>query len=254
MKLDIDKPIEYLNSSHRHFSPGERHVNRIIDSSVLLLVYKGTLRFGEEGKQIEVKSGEYYIQRNGLWQDGAIPSDSPEYYYVHFNGSYTEGDGLPIRGVWSPENILQILDGMSGSRENGKMYLQKSLTFLSVLNELYKGLDHTSNPLAERIVKLILAHYREKITVGELARQLYISENYLILVFKREYGITPYKYITKLRLSKAMELLRDTARSEEEIATSVGFSEFSVFYKSFCASFGYPPSQVRKKARDNKER
>jgi len=246
MKLDIDKPINYITSSHRHFSAGERHITRVAKYNVLLLVYNGILRFGEEGEQIEVKSGEYYIQRMGLHQDGLIPSDSPQYYYVHFDGELAENDGLSLRGTWPVEKIMPMLDGMEGGKEAGKMKLQKSLSFYSVLCELYRNEQREAAPLAARIMGLISARYRETITVSELAKKLYISENYLILVFKREYGITPYKYITKLRLDKAVELLKNTERSEDEIAASVGFSDFSVFYKAFCSRFGHSPSFVRR--------
>lgn len=246
MNLDIDSPITYISSSHRHFVSGERYITRIYNKSVLLLVYDSVLRFGEDGRQFEVKSGEYYIQRAGLPQDGLVPSDAAKYYYVHFHGVFHEGDGLPLRGTWSPEKIMPMLEGMEGSPETGGHYLQKSLSFYSVLNELYRAGKRSLDPLAGKIMEYILAHYRERLTVSELASRFYISENHLILVFRREYGITPYKYITKLRLRKSVELLQNTTRSEEEIALSVGFSEFSVFYKAFCACYGYSPSKVRR--------
>lgn len=247
MKLDINKPINYIQSSHRHFYEGERHVTRVCPSSVLLLVYKSTLRFGEGEEQIEVKSGEYYIQRAGIPQNGLVPSDKPEYYYIHFDGEFTEDEGLPLRGEWSFERILPLLEKMEGGVETGNMLLQKSLAFYGVLDELYVKEKRSVPPLAEKIMGYISAGYREQISVRELAKRLYISENYLILVFKRAYGMTPYKYIIKRRLEKSVELLRDTARSEEEIALSVGFSEFSVFYKAFCAEYGHSPSVIRKR-------
>lgn len=246
MKLDIDKPIEYISSSYRHFFCGERYITRIYNKSVLLLVYDSVLRFGEDGKQIEVKSGEYYIQRAGLKQDGLVPSDAAKYYYVHFNGSFSEDGELPLRGYWSPQKIMPLLDGMEGGVENGHYYLQKSLAFYNVLFELYRASSPSVDLPASEIMSYIQAHYREKLTVSELASRFYMSENYLILVFKRQYGITPYKYITKLRLEKSVELLRNTTRSEDEIAFSLGFSDFSVFYKAFCAKYGHSPSLERK--------
>ena len=184
MKLDIGSPITYVSSSHRHFFEGERYITRVYNKSVLLLVYDSVLRFGEDGHQIEVKSGEYYIQRAGLAQDGLVPSDAAKYYYVHFHGSYTEGDGLSLRGVWSPDKIMPMLDGMEGGPESGQHYLQKSLSFYSVLNELYRAESRGADPLAVSIMEYILSHYRERVTVAELASRFYISENYLILVFR----------------------------------------------------------------------
>jgi AraC-like DNA-binding protein len=196
--------------------------------------------------QYEVKKGEYYIQRAGLAQNGLVPSDAAKYYYVHFYGDFVEGEGLPLRGNWSPEKIMPLLEGMEGGAENGKHHLQKSLAFYNVLNELYKESRPSDRLPAREIMDYIRAHYRERITVSELASRFYMSDNYLILTFRRQYGITPYKYITKLRLEKAVELLKNTTRSEDEIAFSLGFSDFSVFYKAFCAKFGCPPSAMRK--------
>lgn len=246
MKLDINKPIKYDASSHRHFWVGERHVTRVCDKSVLLLVYDGILRFGEGEEQIEVKSGEYYIQRAGLAQNGAIPSDSPKYYYIHFDGEFTHEEGLALRGEWQTDRIMPLLDGMEGNADSGRNLLQKSLSFYNVLDELSKQCERSKDPLAENIMSLIMSGYRDKLSVSDLAKKLYISENYLIRVFKKEYGVTPYSYIMGLRLEKAKELLRETSRGEEDIALSVGFSEFSAFYKAFCKKYGYTPSRVRK--------
>ena len=246
LSLDINSRIEYVSSSHRHFFQGERYITRTYNKSVLLLVYDSTLRFGEDGVQIEVGKGEYYIQRAGLAQNGLIPSDAAKYYYVHFHGDFTEGDGLPLRGRWDCEKILPLLEGMEGGVENGRHLLQKSLAFYSVLAELYSEARPKADLPAAKIMEYIQAHYRERLTISDLAARFYMSDNYLILLFRRQYGITPYKYITRLRLEKSRELLKNTTRSEEEIAFSLGFSDFSVFYKAFCAKYGYPPSSVRK--------
>ena len=190
LKLDIDKPIEYISSSHRHFFQGERYITRVYNKNVLLLVYDSILRFGEDGVQTEVKEGEYYIQRAGLRQDGLVPSDAAKYYYVHFHASFSEDSGLDIRGRWNPEKIMPLLEGMEGGRENGHYYLQKSLAFHSVLAELSKESAEIASGQALDIMNYIMSHYRERITVSELAARFFISENYLILIFKRQYGIT----------------------------------------------------------------
>ena len=121
MKLDINKPIIYDCSSHRRFRKGERHITRVCGMSVLLLVYEGVLRFGEGETQIEVKSGEYYIQRAGIAQNGLIESDCPRYYYVHFSGEYTENDGLSLRSKWQPEAMMPLIEGMEGNADSGSL-------------------------------------------------------------------------------------------------------------------------------------
>ena len=48
--LNLDALPEYLFSSMRNFEKNECHVRRICSDDVLLLVFKGVLRFSEDGK------------------------------------------------------------------------------------------------------------------------------------------------------------------------------------------------------------
>lgn len=61
--IDLNKPITYIHSSLRFFNEKEHHINRFCEENVLLLVYKGVLRFSENGIEHEVRPGEYYIQK-----------------------------------------------------------------------------------------------------------------------------------------------------------------------------------------------
>ena len=62
--IDLDKPINYKHSSLRFFKEGERHVSRICNDDVLLLVFDGILNFQEDGKSYSIKAGEYHIQKH----------------------------------------------------------------------------------------------------------------------------------------------------------------------------------------------
>lgn len=59
------------------FRPNEYHVTRLARHSVLILMLDGVLRFSEDGNDLELCFGEYYIQREGLplrgrWNRAAI--------------------------------------------------------------------------------------------------------------------------------------------------------------------------------------
>ena len=55
---------------------------------------EGNPALWEDGISVEVKAGEYYIQRAGLTQHARQPSDMPHYFYIHFSGAYgTAADG-----------------------------------------------------------------------------------------------------------------------------------------------------------------
>ena len=109
--LSGDTIPQYKFSSYRFFDAGERHVKRFCNEDVLLIVFRGTLRFSENGVPKAVRSGEFYIQEKGLYQSGDEVSDSPEYYYVHFVGDITESDKgyLGIRGGFDKRQIEELV-------------------------------------------------------------------------------------------------------------------------------------------------
>ena len=96
--LSFEHLPQYCFSANRQFEKNECHMERTYKLSVLLLVRRGVLRFSENGVPIEVSAGEYYIQCAGLHQQGPVPSDSPNYYFIHFKGDFCKAGALPIRG------------------------------------------------------------------------------------------------------------------------------------------------------------
>ncbi len=247
MKLSLNNSITFITSSHRHFYEGERYVNRTFSQSVLLLVYEGVLAFSENGEPVHVKKGEYYIQRAGLEQRGDVETDSPRYYYVHFDGTYLPLGEMEIRGKWNEESGLPLCDQLDLLIRSNATQMEKTLVFYRILNELNRYNTKHKSPLARAIMDHITSSYKEKINLSDIAKKLYVSTNYLISVFKKEYGLTPHKHITRLKLEEAQRLLQETTRSEEEIAFSVGFADFSVFYKAFYKEYGHAPGVVRRK-------
>ena len=247
MKLSLNKPITFKTGSHRYFYKGERHVERVCSESVLLLVYEGELAFGEDGKIVKVKKGEYYIQRAGLKQSGDIENDAPKYYYIHFDGEFLSSGEMSIRGVWNEETVLPLCNKLDALLKSNGTQMEKTLVFYRILNELLRFNTKQDNMLARTIMEEITRSYKEKINLSAIAKKLYISTNYLISVFKREYGLTPHKHVTNLKLEEAMRLLSDTTRGEDEIAFSVGYSDFSVFYKAFVKAYGHAPGVIRTK-------
>lgn len=95
----------------------------------------------------------------------------------------------------------------------------------------------------ETAVQLIKKRYTEKITVQEIADTLSLDRSYFSNLFKKEYGISPQKYLLYYRLKKAEELLLMNRYSISVIAVSVGFSDIYSFSHSFRKHFGKSPKE-----------
>lgn len=71
-------------------------------------------------------------------------------------------------------------------------------------------------------IAYIETHYSEPITVSDMAAGLFLNTDYFIRKFKNTVGITPYVYLTRLRLSIAVRLLKN-GMSLQDTAAATGF-------------------------------
>ncbi len=79
----------------------------------------------------------------------------------------------------------------------------------------------------------------------EVANYVGVSYTYFLKIFKEEKGCAYTKFVHRLRINKAQELLMKTRKNVMEIATEVGFSTASHFIKVFRQYTGVTPSVYR---------
>ena len=99
---------------------------------------------------------------------------------------------------------------------------------------LRKLLDHLSQ------------HYAERMTVAAAARLANMSQAAFMKLFKQVAGMTFVAYVTRVRLTRALPLLRETDLTIAEVAGRVGFSEQSYFDRRFKKQFGVTPLGYRR--------
>jgi len=97
----------------------------------------------------------------------------------------------------------------------------------------------------ERIKSLIAERYRENLTAADIAAGVYLSPTYVSLLFKEETGETLFEYLTKVRIERAKELLKDPQTKFYEVCEAVGYSDPSHFSKVFKKMTGLTPSAYR---------
>ncbi len=248
--VNLNKPMEYLYSSLRIFQAGEKHINRFCRENVLLLVYDGILRFSENGKDVQVLPGEYYIQKANTDQKGVIPSQSPKYLYVHFNASWDEeGEILPYKGQFNYQHLkdkILLLDELSHSYAT---YIEKSCVFYEILIGLRE--DNLKTSTANKIAQYIQANFKQNITLDQLCYEFGYSKNHIINLFKKDYGITPIEYINTIKISNAKRLMETTSLSLDEIVDLSGFNNYSHFYRLFVRENKISPLKWRENKRRN---
>ena len=107
-------------------------------------------------------------------------------------------------------------------------------------DELYR-----ENPVLHRIVDHIGASYGKKIPVQEMAARVGISASTVERLFRSTFGISPLKYVKKVRLHAACKMLRSTNKSLATIAEECGFTDPTSMSRDFRQELKINPRAYR---------
>jgi two-component system response regulator YesN len=91
------------------------------------------------------------------------------------------------------------------------------------------------------------AHYAEpELSLEEVAAEVEISPGYLSRLLKQETGFSFVDYLTRVRITKAVQIMNDPAMKVYEVAEAVGYQSQHYFSRAFKRVFGRSPVEYRK--------
>lgn len=97
----------------------------------------------------------------------------------------------------------------------------------------------------EKVFDYINGNYSQRIELNTLAELAYMSPNYFSTFFKQSTGFTPIEYLNKMRISKSIEMLRETDFSVAQIAMDCGFNNLANYNKIFKQLTETTPTRIR---------
>ncbi|WP_026559145.1 helix-turn-helix domain-containing protein [Bacillus sp. J37] len=112
-------------------------------------------------------------------------------------------------------------------------------------NEEVTQKDLTKTELLKKVLQYIDEHYKEKLSVLDLASQVQMSEGHFSRFFRSLVRMTPMEYINTIRINKACILLLKSERKMLDIAMDVGFQNQSYFIRLFKRQKGCTPKEYR---------
>jgi AraC-like DNA-binding protein len=92
---------------------------------------------------------------------------------------------------------------------------------------------------------VIARHFREPLTLEDIAGAIPVSSYHLARIFRRIVGMPVHRYLNRLRLRASLECLAESAGNLTLIALDLGFASHSHFTDVFRGEFGLPPSAFR---------
>lgn len=93
-------------------------------------------------------------------------------------------------------------------------------------------------------------HFKENLTLDDLAAAAHVSKYYLAHSFSREYGTSPINYLLSCRIQESLYLLSKTRLPLSQISGMLGFSSPSYFSQSFRRFQGISPMEYRRQCKE----
>ena len=162
---------------------------------------------------------------------------------------------LPMRTRAQAEDVLGRLLACGESEAPTAVALRRVLLceLLLLLTDFQasqpkaeQGNARITNKTIDAVSGYVSAHYREKLTLDDLAARFHMSRYYLSRLFKQTTNISLMEYVNGVRLRAAKDLLENTAVPITDVAAEVGYATPGHFTRMFRIGTGLAPLEYRK--------
>jgi len=149
----------------------------------------------------------------------------------------------------SAQSILRELEElykMKNDLDSGADFRRIGCIY-KIFGELTRSIRKTSNrDYVDKAISFIESKYDKINDVNEIADNVGLERCYFSTLFKKETGMTPHVYLTKLRIEKACRLIEYSGQSIYVIAQAVGINPVN-FSRLFRKYIGMTPTEYSNK-------
>lgn len=150
--------------------------------------------------------------------------------------------------------VNDIYQELKEQRTGYEMVVQRKLSF--IMEHIFFHMDSfpklestrmqiNTQIRIQKMLSFIYDHYRENITLEDIAKAADISRSEAGRCFNRYMSCSPIDALIQYRLQAARGLLNETTLSLEEISECCGFHSTNYFSRRFRKEYGCSPSQYR---------
>ncbi|TBL68291.1 response regulator transcription factor [Paenibacillus thalictri] len=149
--------------------------------------------------------------------------------------------GLKAREIFSehiaPERAASLTRSVFELNEWAEHMIEIALASMDEREESQTVLDKVMRYVAENI--------DQPLTRKDIANHVYLNQDYLAKLFKKQTGHNLSDYVVGERMKRARSMLENSGMSIGDVAVAVGYSSFSYFSKTFKGKFGMTPQEFR---------
>lgn len=234
-----------------------------LNSYLFFVVLSGSGTLTCQGNSYELMTGDCVFLDCRKPYSHISSEDLWKLKWVHFYGptmpmiydKYTERGGRPAFHSSHGTEYATLIDAVyeiadSDSYIRDMQIAEKLTSILALLmeeswNPEFCRHSNTKKMSLYAVKEYLEQHYREKISLDELASIFFIDKYYLAKAFKEQFGFTIHNYLNQIRITRAKSLLRFSKQSMEQIGDEVGIADPNYFARTFKKIEGISPSEYR---------
>lgn len=145
----------------------------------------------------------------------------------------------------SRKDYLSDIIGIDSLEKCRTWFLDKMKN--AAMNMTTGSSDHT-HYLVKQALEYIENNVGKDISLNEISEKLNISSYYFSKLFKEETNEGFIEFLTKRRVERAKEMLKDPTKSIKEVGSDCGYSDPNYFSRIFKKSTGMTPTEYKERA------
>lgn len=254
----ISESINLIDARYQQFA-FQRHYH--LDFHIGLIT-QGEQRFHHQGQQHHIGQGQVVLMAPDELHDGNSVLErgyQTKVFAIDPNwltqlAQYTQPDQiLSFRQtiISNPAIFNQLYQLHRLLGDDSQSQLAKDCLPLEGFDQLFSqfgyGQQEKVTPLGRQSIatlkSFILDHLDQPIRLEQLANLCHLTPTQFQRHFKMQMGITPYAWLSRLRLEHGMRLLQQ-GHNATYVAHQIGFYDQAHFSKAFKHNFGVPPAKI----------
>lgn len=143
------------------------------------------------------------------------------------------------------DSYIQTVGNCTTILQISKLKERALKDFVNAVKNQRKSVPYSK--VVRKAIRYMQNHFKENISVEELAGAVGVSQSRLSHLFKEETGVSLMTYLRKEKIENAKAMLRDSDYRIYEISTILGFANESYFVKVFKDYEGITPGEYKRK-------
>lgn len=144
------------------------------------------------------------------------------------------------------ENQKKLEEAIESCKSADSLFNELLNFIISSLTCIAYNKSHSNLRQIGRAKEYIHENYMKNITLEDLGAYIGYNPSYFSSLFKKETGTSFIEYLSKTRIEKAKDLLRESDLRVQDISLMVGYNDVKYFSKSFIKHTGLKPNEYRK--------